>query len=879
MKTLKYAWRFLMRSKSYTIINLLGLAFSLACSIILMRYIHRELTVDAHSVDPEHIIIPIRDIEGNLHPGSLQQGWSETDSVYIPDHQIVEQCRLMLQQRDNVVYENSNYAMNIAAVDSTFFHFFHYPVAAGEAHLDAPGDAIITQRYARNIFGKENPIGKVLEYYGKNITIKGVIGELGCKSLLRFDLLVSYRLVEHWQRMDISLMRIFQLFHYPIVQGKLSLTTPQSALLTEKYARKIFGNENPIGKVLRYSNGKDITVEGIVGEPECKTTINFDIILSSKLSQHWERMNTELYRFLPGTDINAINKTGSVPRYINDPKYDTRTHTFSLISVKDIYWDGSLTDREPAMFLSGNHSHLIILSGVCLLLLLTGILNFINLYLVALLRRGKEYGLKKVFGVCGKTLFANIWIENTLLVLSALLVSWLIIEIMSAPTEYLFDIHFSYTAFDGWLSASILLLLPVITSIYPYIKYNYTSPILSIRSIGVQSHSKHFRMFFLGAQYIITFLLVVLSLYFNRQLGMLLNTEPGFRTKNIMNVNLVYESKDFSSYTYESMQQRRQRVMQLDNELNACPFIELYEPSNENILTPTFGTNYLNNKGEKVFLNIHYATPAFFKLYDIKVIEGEIPDINKENRRTVFVVNKAALKALGYTSINGAGVIEENQKRANANASLQPIVAVVEDYFEGHLTSGIKPTIYPVGARFSGDLYQIAYTPGKKKEVIDFLRNLEYKVYGSEDFEYTFLEDDIKAMYTQDRQTATIYSIFAGMAIIISSLGLLGISLFDIRQRYREIAIRKVNGASAKDLYRLLFRKYITVLIIAFVIAIPLAYYLINTYTQDFAVRAPVSIDIFIISLLLVIIISLGTLAYQIQKAAYINPTQIMKTE
>ena len=748
MKTLKYAWRFLMRSKSYTIINLLGLAFSLACSIILMRYIHRELTVDTHCIDREHVYAICTNTEGNRGLSGLKQYNYDTISI---DNRFVEAMTTYIPlEKDYVISGTNRIPARSLVTDSVFF----------------------------------------------------------------------------------------QLFHYPIVQGKLSLTTPQSALLTEKYACKIFGNENPIGKVLRYSNGKDITVEGIVGEPECKTTINFDIILSSKLSQHWERMNTELYRFLPGTDINAINKTGSVPRYINDPKYDTRTHTFSLISVKDIYWDGSLTDREPAMFLSGNHSHLIILSGVCLLLLLTGILNFINLYLVALLRRGKEYGLKKVFGVCGKTLFANIWIENTLLVLSALLVSWLIIEIMSAPTEYLFDIHFSYTAFDGWLSASILLLLPVITSIYPYIKYNYTSPILSIRSIGVQSHSKHFRMFFLGAQYIITFLLVVLSLYFNRQLGMLLNTEPGFRTKNIMNVNLVYESKDFSSYTYESMQQRRQRVMQLDNELNACPFIELYEPSNENILTPTFGTNYLNNKGEKVFLNIHYATPAFFKLYDIKVIEGEIPDINKENRRTVFVVNKAALKALGYTSINGAGVIEENQKRANANASLQPIVAVVEDYFEGHLTSGIKPTIYPVGARFSGDLYQIAYTPGKKKEVIDFLRNLEYKVYGSEDFEYTFLEDDIKAMYTQDRQTATIYSIFAGMAIIISSLGLLGISLFDIRQRYREIAIRKVNGASAKDLYRLLFRKYITVLIIAFVIAIPLAYYLINTYTQDFAVRA-----------------------------------------
>ena len=103
----------------------------------------------------------------------------------------------MLQQRDNVVYENSNYAMNIAAVDATFFHFFHYPIVAGEASLEAPNVAIITQHYARNIFGKENPIGKVLEYYGKNITIKGVIGELGCKSLLRFDLLVSYLSLIH----------------------------------------------------------------------------------------------------------------------------------------------------------------------------------------------------------------------------------------------------------------------------------------------------------------------------------------------------------------------------------------------------------------------------------------------------------------------------------------------------------------------------------------------------------------------------------------------------------------------------------------------------------------------------------------------------------
>lgn len=789
MKTLKYALRFLVRSKSYTVINLLGLAFSLACCIILMRYIYRELTVDTHCIDRENVYAICTNTEGNRGLSGLKQYSYDTTTI---DKRFIESMTTYIPlEKDYVISGTNRIPARCLVTDSVFF----------------------------------------------------------------------------------------RLFHYPVVQGKLSLQSPQSALLTQKFSRKIFGRENPIGKVLRYANGKDIIIEGVLDEPECKTTINFDIVLSSGLSEHWERMNTELYRFLPGTDIHAINKTGSVPRYLNDPKYDTRTHTFSLISLKDIYWDGSLTDNEPAMFLSGSRSHITILTGVCLLLLLTGVLNFINLYLVALLRRGKEYGLKKVFGACGRTLFANIWIENMLLVSSALLMAWLIIEITSIPTEYLFHIHFSYTVFDGWLSIGILLLLPVITSIYPYVKYNYTSPIRSIRSVGWGSHSVHSRMFFLGAQYIMTFLLVVLSLYFNRQLGVLLNTEPGFRTKNIMNVNLVYESKDFSSYTYESIEQRRQRIMQLDNELKACPFIELYEPSYEGILTPTFGTNYLNNKGEKTFLNIRYATPTFFKLYHIKVVEGNIPDINKEDRRTVFVVNRAALKALGYTSINDAGIVEENQKKADINASLQPIVAVVEDYFEGHLTFGVKPTIYPVGARFSGDLYQIAYTPGKKKEVLDFLRKLEYKVYGSEDFEYTFLEDDVKAMYDQDSQTATIYSIFASIAIIVSSLGLLGISLFDIRQRYREIAIRKVNGAGIKDLYQLLFRKYIIVLMIAFAIAIPLSYYLINTYTQDFAVKAPIGISIFIISLLLVMIISLSTLIWQIRKAASIDPARIIKTE
>ena len=175
--------------------------------------------------------------------------------------------------------------------------------------------------------------------------------------------------------------------------------------------------------------------------------------------------------------------------------------------------------------------------------------------------------------------------------------------------------------------------------------------------------------------------------------------------------------------------------------------------------------------------------------------------------------------------------------------------------------------------------YYMSFQDGKKEELIAYLRNAIKEVYGLDDFEYSLLEDDVKALYKEDRKIAGIYNIFALIGIVVSCLGLFGVSLFDIRQRYREIAIRKVNGAGIKDLYRLLFRKYLITLGISFVIAAPLAYYLLYQYTADFVVKASIGFAIFALALLLVTIISCGTLSWQIRKAANINPGIIMKRE
>ena len=214
--------------------------------------------------------------------------------------------------------------------------------------------------------------------------------------------------------------------------------------------------------------------------------------------------------------------------------------------------------------------------------------------------------------------------------------------------------------------------------------------------------------------------------------------------------------------------------------------------------------------------------------------------------------------------------------------NLMPVEAVVEDYYQGHLTAGVKPMAYIVSKMlfygYLGRVY-IKIKPGHDKDIIEYLRKIEQEVYHTDDFYYSWLADEVKALYKEDRQIATIYSVFALIAIAVSCLGLFGISLFDIRQRYREIAIRKVNGAGLKDLYRLLFKKYLLVLGASFMVATPLAYYLIHRYTADFAVKAPIGIGIFVWALLLIVTISVGTLWWQIRKASNIDPAVVMKTE
>lgn len=806
MKTLTYAIRFLSRSKAYTIINLLGLAFSLACCIILMRYLHREWTVDSHCIRPDEVVTVINKNGEFQFPVSQQnmlRFYKGLEDVVIPEDKIIESCEFVLLTDIDFKKEEVSYNLDILAVDSTYFHFFEYPLLEGEARIDTPQDAVITKACAQRLFGKESAVGKVLKAFGKDVTIRGIIDQPRCKSIMNFEILTSHKLTS-WSRIE---------------GGWLRVLPSQVNLDTINAKTNVFGSVKP----------------------------------------------------------NAL--------------HDNKNVRHEYIPWRKIYYN-YWTEKGETLNL-GNRTYERMLIGVIIVLLLVAIINFINLYMVYMMKRQKEYGIKKVFGLQGCPLFLQIWLENILLAIASLLVAWLLVEITVPLCERLMNEPMKgYNLFDLQLSLVFLSVFPIATSLYPFIKHNYLSPITSLRSVSGSRESIVIRMSFLFLQYVLTLTLLIVAVYFNRHLQFLQDTPTGFRSEGILYAQLVnrnqFEHGSYERKNYEEIWKRQ--VSFYEQKLNECPFIEKWSPNrSESILHSQSQYNIINDKDESHQLIIRYTGKNYFDIHELKVIDGTIPEMEKDAFNHKVVLNEAAMKLFGYQKASEAFVRSEEPLWFSFNTvtneyikggiELMPVEAVVSNYYASHVSEGIKPIMFLIDNDNMNGNVAITVQKGKEKEVIDYLGNMVKEMTGSSDFMHSWLQDEVDALYDDDRRLTIIYNIFALVGILVCCLGLFGISLFDIRRRYREIAIRKAHGAGMKDLYQLLFKKYLAILGASFVVAVPIAYYLIHQYTADFVVKAPIGMGIFVLALLLVAVISMGTLYWQIRKAANIDPADVMKSE
>jgi hypothetical protein len=381
--------------------------------------------------------------------------------------------------------------------------------------------------------------------------------------------------------------------------------------------------------------------------------------------------------------------------------------------------------------------------------------------------------------------------------------------------------------------------------------------------------------------------LIAVSIFFVKQLNFMLDKDLGFRTHDIIKVTFLkdYYGMSLSDEEYQAkMKKDEETASLLKQKINSSALVECWAFGKFPIDDLSLCRLTLGDK--EVDARLFGIDDTWFKLFDVPLLDGRLWNNEVDNFMSYnMIVTENMLKQFNITDYRNAELQPHQRmwyvfgngrdEEMNTNPPYR-IVGVVKDFHSAHLSRQLEPAAIVFSPASIRQPVVASFVPENRQAVIEFMKNLHDELVGGE-FTYSFIEDEIAKLYGDDRKVAIICSAFTGIAIVISMLGLLGISLFDIRQRRKEIAIRKINGAQVSDILRLLIRKYFVLLGVAFVVATPAALFAIHKYLENFAYKAPISWWLFAIALFTTIVVSLATLIYQTYKAGNENPATVIK--
>ena len=688
----------------------------------------------------------------------------------------------------------------------------------------------------------------------------------------------------------------FHIARFPLLAGSNRLEGPNDIILTDEAARRLFPDGDPLGKTVKALRGEMFTVKGIVGKPACKSTFMFDIVFNLHRGDHWNYIHLKLLRLRPDTDIDDFNERNGQFFYSKLWEYNLR---YLLFPMKELYFHPSYGLWMDEQTCKGNASNVRILSIAAAILLFIGIFNFVNVYTAILLRRGKEMNIRRIYGATRSHIFACLFVENLVQVAAGLFLAWMFIDASQPLMErYLGIPQMDYKAFDWQASLALLIGLPFVTTLYPFWKHVHKAPITSMQSVGAMSRPGVSRDVFLFLQYVITSTLAVFALYFISHLNLILSTDMGYNTKNIVTVTLSGEENPYEIRSKEERERIEKEMAHrceiLSIRLNETPLISSWSvPCGMpyEMIADVATRNIIHNEQTIKVLGGD-LTPGYQAVLGYELVTGRMFTNEDEWKSYTCIINESMARLLGITdlaeayvqparrlwftwSTNGA---EQEEMKTNPPYR---VVGIIKDFKTGHPTSPTRPLFFtPDMDGFSRHPFVLyaSYPEGRRAEVVDFLVKLHAEV-GNGELKYSFIEDELATVFADDRRTVHIYTTFSVVAIVISCLGLLGLSLFDIQRRRREIALRKVHGATVHQIFGLLMNRYVAIMAAAFAVSIPLTLWLIHLYTADFATCAPITVWLFLAAALLTGGISIGALYVQVRRAAHIPPAEAMKRE
>ncbi len=692
---------------------------------------------------------------------------------------------------------------------------------------------------------------------------------------------------EKWKEDRILLtdLSFFEIFDFHLLRGdvRTALNAPYQIILSETTARKYFGDSDPMGQTLRIyaydpgGNGADYKVVGIIEDCPASSHFQYDLLISFKTYETYnpDRLgwfNNGLYTYLllrEGASPQALE--AKLPQFLElfmgegMKQYQT-FHTYTLQPLKDIYLHSELRSEIGA---TGSVGYIILFLTIGVFILVLACINYINLATALAIQKTKEVGVRKVMGALRKQLVGQYLVESVCVALIALGVALLMIEGIK-PFFYTVTGKFNLSLLGGnvlYFLIPLAILIGIVSGIFPALLLSRALPATVLKG---QFHPKRsgdtLRKGLVMFQFAISLTLICGLLIVHEQMQYIRQKDLGYDKDRllILRENGSQEVKDhFEAFKNDLLQQ---------------PLIQSVGCSNSMIgggLGNSLATTE-DNKGNPVSSSINklHVDADFTTTYGITFLagrnfSGEIASDATE----AFIVNEAAVRAFGWPDAESA-----IGKKFNQNGEEGHIIGVVQNFHYNSLFHVVEPLFLALGDRYYSRI-TIRYRPADLNQVLSVVGQSWKRHFPNSLMDYSFQDESLESQYKAEQRFSQIGSTFTALSMLIACLGLFGLTSFTTRQRTKEIGIRKVLGASTTQILLLLSREFIKLVLVALLLAVPLACLGMEAWLEDFAYRITIGVWPFIIAGGSTLLVVWLTVSYQSVKAASANPVASLRSE
>ncbi len=679
----------------------------------------------------------------------------------------------------------------------------------------------------------------------------------------------------------------FSVFPHRWIAGNplTSLKNPHALILSESRAKLYFPGiaaDAVIGRTVIFSDTVITTVTGVVKDLDVHSDFEFKEFISLstiptaglKEAYSWDQWNSinsvtqVIVKLLPLVRPEQVNKQIQQVFKENDSDPDDAKFIHPLQPLSDVHFNKELegkVDKDTVMDLA----------FLAIFLLLLGAINFINLSTAQAAQRAKEIAIRKTLGSRKTQLIFQFLSETFLLTACttalSVIISPLLVKAFSGfiPEGLTFNYFFAQPAMWVFLVLMIML-VSVLAGMYPAFILARFKPVLVLKnqvsSTSGTTRTALLRKILIIFQFIIAQAFVIGMMVVDKQIHYSMQKDMGFRKDAIINFYVPFDFYHPDNNKYV-----------LRDELRRIPEIQKVSLGNQ---SPAFSGQIstdisYNKKGKEIKMDVdsRNGDTSFLSLYNIKLLAGR--NVMPTDTATELLVNETLAKQLGFAQ--PADAIGHLVKFGGA---MMPIVGVMADFNLASMRTPIHPMIYYSDLKY-GYVMHVALQrdPATWNKAIAKMTTAWKKVYPDTDFDYTFLDNTISNFYKQDKQLSLLLTWSAGVAIFINCLGLLGLVIFMINNRTKEIGVRKVLGASVLQIITLLSGDFVKLLAVAFAIAIPIAWWLMHDWLQNFAYHTTLSWWIFMLSGIVMITIALTILAIRAGRAAMANPVKSLRME